>query len=731
MMNIEGIIEKIIYKNADNGYTVLEMSTGEETVVTVGILPLVAEGEMISVEGDWITHQSYGKQFSVTSFTCSLPKNETAILRYLSSGIVPGVRAKTARIFVDAFGPETLEILENEPAKVAQLKGITVAKAEKIAKSMKETLGVKSILLYFQQFGITPNFAFKIYKQWGLRAYDVIKNNPYRLCQIQGLGFEKADEIAEKMGYDKTSENRIQSAIIYILEYNLYSGGHTFLPKQKLSTLASQMLSSDETTVINNIELMIEDSLLIYKEKIGNTDGVYLHGIYDCEKAVSERVCLAAQFNEEYDGNFENDINTIQKELGIEFAENQKTAIKEACCHKISVLTGGPGTGKTTTLNGIIHAFEMRGISFALTAPTGRATKRISELTGREAKTLHRLLEYKMQGGDYVFLKNNQNMLEYNAVIVDESSMIDIVLMRALLEAMPITAKLIMVGDASQLPPVGPGKVFKDIIESGKATVITLNEIFRQAKQSLIVTNAHKILLGEKPILNETKKDFFFLRADDSQTQCELISSLYADRLPKAYGYEPLTDIQILSPTRKGASGTTVLNEYIRQAINPEAHTKRELMFRGTVFREGDKVMQTRNNYDIIGEKPNGEAEDGVFNGDIGIIEEIDSGKEYLIVNYDDKKVTYTIDLLDDLEPAYAITVHKSQGSEFNAVILSLLDGADVLFTRNLLYTAVTRARERLIIVGSPQRVFSMVQNARSDKRYSGLKFQISDSSWV
>ncbi len=730
-MNIEGIIEKIIYKNTDNGYTVLEMTSEGNSVVTVGILPLVAEGELISVEGDWITHASYGKQFSVSSFTSSLPKTETAILRYLSSGIVPGIRAKTARILVEAFGPETLEVMENDPLRVAQIKGITPAKAEKISQSMKETLGVKSILLYFQQFGITPTIAFKIYKQWGLSAYDIIKNNPYRLCRIPGLGFEKVDEIAEKMGCDRNDENRIQAAILYILEYNLYNGGHTFLPRQKLCMLAAQILSSKEPEITKNIQTLINEQLLIYKGKIGNTDGIYLSDIYASEKFIAERICLAARFSNEYDGDFEHDIRIIQHELGIDFTGNQKLAIKEVCRHKLSVLTGGPGTGKTTTLNGIIRVFEMKGISYALAAPTGRAAKRMSEVTGREAKTLHRLLEYKTQNGENIFLKSHKNQLEYNAVIVDESSMVDVLLLRALFDAMPITANLILVGDAAQLPPIGPGKAFKEIIESHKVPVITLNEIFRQAEQSLIVTNAHRIITGENPILNETKRDFFFLPAKSPDEQCKLIASLYANRLPNAYGYDPMTDIQVLSPTRKGATGTTALNVYLRQIINPIDHTKRETIFRGTIFREGDKVMQIRNNYDIIGEKPNGEAEEGVFNGDIGIIEEVDAKKEYIIVNYDDKKVTYTTETLEDLEPAYAVTVHKSQGSEFKAVILSLLEGADILFTRNLLYTAVTRARENLIIVGSAQRVFSMVKNTSKDKRFSGLKSLISEQPWI
>lgn len=720
-----GIIERIIYKNADNGYTVLELETKEGQIVAVGTMPLVAEGEQIEVDGDYTTHQTYGQQFLVKSFTSRLPVNETAILKYLSSGIVRGIREKSARQLVDAFGPDTLDILENDPDKVAQLHGFSKQRAEQIAESMQNTLGVKSILLYFQQFGITPTAAFKIYRQWGLRAYDILRQNPYRLCEIKGIGFETADKVAASMGYDSQSDNRIEAGIIYIITHNLYNNGHTFLPKTKLCAIAAELLGADLDAVRSTVEAMIDSEVLVYTEKIGNTDGVYLRWVYDCEHAAAQRILLASGFVSPYPGDFDADIQEIQAQLHITFEKKQCEAIREACCRQFMILTGGPGTGKTTTLNGIIGIFQKKGKSFALAAPTGRAAKRIAELTGHEAKTIHRLLEYQQQNGEYVFMRNKENPLKYDAIIIDESSMVDLSLFSALLDAIPASAKLVLVGDAAQLPPVGPGRVFKDLLASKLIATTELTEIFRQAQQSKIVTNAHAILNGQMPELTDKKHDFFFLRQTDPEKLMQLVSDLCTTRLPDAYGYDPLTDIQVLSPTRKGANGTVALNSVLREALNPKDLLKKELVFRGITFREGDKVMQIRNNYDLESVRPDGESEHGIFNGDIGIIDRVNRFDECLDVRFDDKIVTYTLETLEDLEPAYAVTVHKSQGSEFNVVILPLLEGSDLLFTRNLLYTAVTRAKQLLIIVGNEGRITQMINNVRSNKRYSGLKYRL------
>ena len=723
-MILKGIIDRIIYKNPENGYTVLELETKGGMMTVVGIIPKIAEGEEIEVEGDYTNHTTFGKQFKVESFTSSLPVTETAMLRYLSSGIIKGVREVTAKNIVNRFGPDSFDIIENHPERLTEIKGISPRKAETISQSMQENLGIKTILLYFQQFGMTPTIAFKIYKKWGLGAYEAVKNNPYCLCDIPGIGFNRADAIAKRMEYSTESPYRTEAGILYILTHNLNSNGHTFQPREKLIEVAKLLLGTDEELIDETLENLINQGKIVYKEKIGNTNGIYLSWVYLCEKDISDRVVLASKFSRPYDGDAEKDVEYIQKTKGISFAERQKEAIKESLCHQIMVLTGGPGTGKTTTLNGIIANLESKKITFALAAPTGRAAKRMTELTGKEAKTIHRLLEYGMAPGNTepAFLRNRDNPLQQEVIIIDEASMVDLPLFDSLLKAIPLSSRLIMVGDANQLPPVGPGTVFKDIIRSGLVKVVELNEIFRQSGESLIVTNAHKIIHGEFPICTETKNDFFFMRAENAEELTGKLVSLYTDRLPGAYDFDPLADIQIICPTKKTDTGTIALNNHLKEAANPKSFNKDELKFRETVFRTGDKVMQIKNDYDIDVEKDNGEFDNGVFNGDIGIIERVDKVDGTVKVKYEDKTVLYTMENLDEIEPAYAITVHKSQGSEFKAVILPLLEGADVLFTRNLLYTAVTRAKNLLIVLGSPYRLKQMVDNISGDKRYCGLK---------
>ena len=723
-MVVEGVVEDIIYKNPENGYCVLRLETQEGDLVAVGTLPLVSEGETLELEGDYTEHKTYGRQFAVTSFRSRMPADETAVLRYLSSGIVKGVREKTAKTLVSVFGPDTLDILENEPERVCTVKGISRQRAETISQSLKETVGVKTILLYFQQFGITPSVAFRIFKQWGLRSYDIIKNNPYRLCEIPGVGFQSADRIAVRMGYDTESPNRIEAALIFVLNHNMYGSGHTFLPKNKLGQIVSGLLGIDTDTVGNSLERLIADGVLVYVPEIGNGDAVYQKWVYESERTIALRTLLMSQFSDGDPKNFDAVVSRAERKLGIEFDELQRKAIFTAVKERITLLTGGPGTGKTTTLNGIIRVFESENISFALCAPTGRAAKRISELTGREAKTLHRLLEYAPRDGEYVFNKNRDNQLQYEAVIADESSMIDLSLFSHLLDALPLKSKLILVGDAAQLPPVGAGNVFRDLLGCGYLPTVRLDRIFRQAQQSLIVTNAHEILNGRMPVLNAKDRDFFFIPTSSAEALHSLVESLCTARLPNAYGFDPVRDIQVLSPTRKGSSGTAALNETLREALNPADGKKEEISFRGLVFREGDKVMQIRNDYDLVGEKPDGDIENGIFNGDIGTVESIDRRAETLSVRFDDRLYTYSLNSseIDELEPAYAITVHKSQGSEFDAVVLPLFEGPELLYTRNLLYTAVTRAKKILIIVGDARKVRYMVDNARSGKRYSGLK---------
>ena len=721
-MILVGVIDSVIFRNPETGYTVLEVETKEGGKTVVGILPVLGEGEQIEVEGEYRNHATYGRQFVAESFRSSLPADETSIYRYLSSGVIKGVRSVTARNFINAFGPDTLDILENNPEKAAEVKGMSLERAIKISEQMKSLTGIKSILMGLAGFGVTPTEAFGIYKQFGVHAYELVKLNPYRLCDISGFGFEKADKIAQKMRYSATSPNRVRAGILYVLKHNMNNNGHTFQPREKLIDAAQSLLELGRDEIDIGIDSLEEEKEVVFEPRIGNTNGVYWYPAHHAEQIIAERVALASRFEKDYPGNFEEDIAKAESALGIEFAQNQKTAVKNSLCYRIMVLTGGPGTGKTTTLNGIIYNFERKGISFALAAPTGRAAKRMTELTGKEAKTIHRLLEYGENGA---FGKNRENTLQYDAVIIDESSMVDLFLFSSLIQAMNISSRLILVGDANQLPPVGPGCVFKDIIASGAVSVVELNEIFRQSRESLIVTNAHEIINGRMPECADKKHDFFFIPSSSPEDLAMKVADLYTARLPRAYGFDPMTDIQIICPTKKTLCGTASLNAMLKEIANPRKGGENEITFRETVFREGDKVMQTRNNYEIAYENIAGTEDRGVFNGDIGRIESISPDSDEMVICFDDKRVTYCAQDLEDVELAYAITVHKSQGSEWDAVILPVMEGYDALFTRNLLYTAVTRAKKLLVIVGSYERIKKMVDNRTSDKRYCGLKYMI------
>ncbi len=726
-MFVTGIVDNIIYRNHDTGYTVLELETSEGTECLVGIMPMVAEGEYIETEGEYKLYRAYGRQFEVSSFQSSLPVEESAVLKYLSSGIIKGIGPKTAKLIVDRFGPSTLNILENCPEELVVIRGISPDRAKQISESVSETLGVKNILLYFQQFGLTPTVAFKIYRQWGMNAYDIIRKNPYRLCEIQGFSFEKADNIALQMSFSENCPERIKAAISFILTHNLYNNGHMFLPREKLISTASGLLSAEKEGVEEVLEKMTSSGELVFAEKISNTNGVYLKWVYENERNIAERLVLSSAFSHEYDGDFSEDIESIEKELGIVFAKKQREAIKESVCNNIFILTGGPGTGKTTALRGIVSMLEKKELTYALSAPTGRAAKRVSELCGKEAKTLHRLLEYTNSSEGGAFKKNKDNKLEFDIVIVDEASMVDFMIFNSLLEALPLSSAVILVGDVNQLPPVGPGSILKDIIGSGRVCTVILDEIFRQAEKSLIVTNAHKIISGVFPDIKNTKSDFFFIPAYSSGEVVEKVCDLYCRRLPSAYGFDPLEDIQVLSPTRKGVSGTVSLNEALKERVNPQEENFVCLKTKGKFFFENDKVMQTKNNYDAVYERPDGEVDSGVFNGDIGVVSRVLPSQECINIRYEDKEICYTADMLDDVEHAYAITVHKSQGSEFDAVILPIWEGPEMLYTRNLLYTAVTRAKKLLVIVGSPEKLDAMVKNNYTNKRYSGLKFKIAE----
>lgn len=726
---IEGIVDNVIYRNDDTGYTVLELDTHDGRECAVGIMPMVSAGEYVELNGDYSLHHNYGRQFVVTSYETALPATEAAMFKYLSSGVIKGIGPKTAKLIIDKFGPSTFNIIEKYPEELETIRGISKDRALQIRDSYLETSGVKNILLSFQQFGFNASLAFRVYKEWGVGAYDVIKKNPYRLCEIRGITFEKADAAALGMGGNVDRPERVRAAICHILEHNLYTNGHTFLPREKLVAAASGLLELSEETVSENLDALISSGRLVFVEKISNTNGVFLSYAYESEKNIAERVVLSSAFSHEYHGNFKKDISAIEKDLGIVFAEKQREAIKESVCHGVFILTGGPGTGKTTTLRGIVSMLEKKELTYALAAPTGRAAKRISELCGKNAKTIHRLLEFTQNSDGGTFNRNKTNKLEFDVVIVDEASMVDFLLFNSLLEALPVSSSVILVGDVNQLPPVGPGSVLKDMIGSGKVKTVVLSEIFRQARESLIVTNAHKIISGTFPEIRRTDGDFFFIPTRSADETVEKVVELYSKRLPAAYAFDPMSDIQVLSPTRKGTTGTVNLNDALKDRVNRALENEKCLRAKGRVFYRNDKVMQTKNNYDAVFERENGEVDTGIFNGDIGFVTQVMPSQESAVIRFDDREICYTADMLEDVEHAYAITVHKSQGSEFPAVIMPVWNGPEMLYTRNLLYTAVTRAKKIMIIVGSPEKLDTMVQNNYTNKRYSGLKFKIEEMS--
>lgn len=721
---VSGIVENIKYKNEETGYTVCNIECNNELITVVGRLPFVCVGEEIKAQGRWTLHASYGRQFMADSCEKHLPVNSAAIMRYLSSGAVKGIGPVTASRIVDIYGDKSLEVLEESPEKLSIIRGISREKANKMSENFKQQFGVRSLLIFFQSYGITPSLALKIWKRWGSRSVDIIKENPYILCdEIYGVGFLKSDEIAAQMGISQNSPFRLRTGIKYVLNHNL-TNGHTFLPRQKLIEAACEMLDAGIEQIEDNLDELIAKGELNEDKNIKNIEAVYLSHYYRAESFAADRLIVLANVKEKDFTDAEKYIDEIEKANGIKYAKMQREAIEQAMRNRVMILTGGPGTGKTTALKAMISIFEKLELKTALAAPTGRAAKRMEELTGKEAKTIHRLLEMGYTNEHIPrFARNENNPLEYDVIIIDEVSMVDIMLMEALLKAMPLSCRLIMVGDADQLPPVGAGNVLRDMIKSEVLPVVRLDEIFRQAQESLIVVNAHRINKGEYPDLSRKDKDFFFIKKETSEEVLQTVEELSGKRLPNAYNFSPIKDIQIISPTRKATTGTAVLNERLRELFNPASERKKEKKVREIVFREGDKVMQMRNDYDIVWQRDTGESGTGIFNGDIGVIESIDFEFEGASIRFDDRTASYEFTDLEEIEPAYAITVHKSQGSEFNAVILPLFDGPSRLFYRSLLYTAVTRAKQLVIIVGSENKVREMVMNNESSGRYTGLRY--------
>lgn len=722
---LNGVVESVTFHNEDTGFTVLELNTGDELVTVVGVMADICAGEQLRITGGWANHTSYGPQFRAEACERTLPTSAASIFRYLASGAVKGVGMATARKLVDAFGEKTLEIMENEPLRMCEIRGITERKALRISEEFKKMFGVREVMLFLGEYGITPAEAMRVWKVWGSAAVDRVKQNPYLLCtEGMAIGFDRADSIAQTMGCAQDDEMRIRAGAVHVLRHNA-GVGHTCLPEDKLIETTAQMLGVELAQAQAGIEQLVLDGSVI-RERLQRAGGVrsfvFAPVLHRAEHYIAGRLKMMLAYPPMRFYDSENDIAYVEQQTGIQYQKLQREAIRKALTQGVLILTGGPGTGKTTTLNAMIQLLKWKGQRVLLAAPTGRAAKRMSELTGEEAKTIHRLLEVAWDAENRpVFARNEQNMLECDALIVDELSMVDSMLFSSLLQALPLGCRLILVGDSDQLPSVGPGDVLHELIHSGVLPVVQLQEVFRQSLESLIVSNAHRIVRGELPELGVRNKDFFFLEDSVREHIRDTIVQLYTTRLPKSYGYSPLSDIQVLCPGRKGELGVNELNLRLQEAVNPPAPTKTEITINGMLFRAGDKVMQIKNDYDIPWTRSDGSTGTGVFNGDVGILKQIDRPTETLVICFDDREATYSFETAGNLDLAYATTVHKSQGSEFEAVIIPMYPGPPQLYYRNLLYTAVTRAKALLILVGMPGVVKQMVDNDRRTKRYSGL----------
>ena len=719
---LEGDVESIVYRNDENGYTVLELDSDGELMTAVGNMPLVAVGETLSLLGFYVNHSSYGRQFSVKVCERSMPVGAASILKYLSSRAIKGVGPSTAKKLVEQFGDSTLDVIENEPQRLTAIKGITLEKAKKMSEELQGHFGIRQLMAKLQSYGIPPQCVVSLWREYGKNAMTAIEENPYILCSEQfEVPFESADMIAQKQEKAADSIFRIEAGLFHILEHNKLNG-HTCLPKDRLLQACSAFLELPQDKCAACLENMLTSNT-VFSHNINGRDFIFTPQMYECELYVAARLNAMLRCPPTVIKGVEKALDEIEISEKIEYAELQRRAVLEAASKGLLVLTGGPGTGKTTTLNAIIKILKMNGEKVFLAAPTGRAAQRMSEVTGEEAKTIHRMLEVSWDNRDRpVFKRNEANPLRCDALIIDEVSMVDSALFFSVMQAVPMGCRIILVGDSDQLPSVGAGNVLSDLIESYAVPVVQLNEIFRQSMKSLIVTNAHRIVKGEMPILNETKKDFFFMQRNNKELIAKTIIDLCRTRLPQSYGFSPLDDIQVLCPGKKGVLGTYDLNERLQASLNPADELKSELVFNNKVFRCGDKVMQIKNNYDIPWSRDDGEMGEGIFNGDVGILTSVNKNSKTVEVRFDDKTAKYHGDDLLNLELAYAATVHKSQGNEFNAVVIPMHKGAPQLYYRNLLYTAVTRAKNLLILVGDPSVVEYMVKNNRRTLRYSGLK---------
>ena len=726
---IEGTVDAVIYQNQDNGYTVLKLDAGDNGGITVvGTIPNAAPGESLSVRGKWMKHASYGEQFKAETVERRMPVGDKAVFEYLASGAVRGIGAATARRMVEVFGSEALTVLEEHPERLTEIRGITRKRALAMGENFRLQMGMRRLLEFLGAHGVPLQLAMPLYRRYGDAALEVVRSNPYLLVDGElGVDFAVADDLALNIGLDGEDPQRIEAGLLFELSHNLMNG-HTFLPRRKLLWATAHLINVEEgaEALEDGLEALMEQGRIV-QEPVSGEEACYLADIQEAEEYVAARIREMSGSELLPPADLDRLLERIQLAQGITYAPQQRQAVALAASRQVMLLTGGPGTGKTTSLKGVLSLFDALGLETALAAPTGRAAKRLGELCGAEAATIHRLLETQFDPGSgrLVFAHDESDPLRADAVIVDETSMVDIPLMRALLAALRGECRLILVGDPDQLPSVGPGNLFSDLIRSGVVPTVRLTEIFRQAAESAIVMNAHGVNRGEMPDLHNHSADFFFLRRREPARAVETVVELVQKRLPGKMGI-PADQIQVLSPTRKQLAGTASLNRALQEAVNPPSEDKRERRYGEFVFRQGDRVMQVRNNYDIMWRERGGLSSGmGVFNGDIGRVEEVDNRNEIVTVSFDGRLVEYTPDMLGELEPAYAVTVHKAQGSEYRAVILAALDGAPMLLTRGVLYTAITRARELFILVGDDGAVAKMVANNRQQRRYSGLRYRL------
>ncbi len=732
-MEIQGVVDQIVYKNDDNGYVVLKLKTKDDLIAAVGYVPFITEGQRIKIEGEWVIHPTFGQQVKIKSCEEILPSNIEGIERYLSSGLIPGIGPVTAKNIVKKFGEDSLDIIEMNPGKLKEVDGIGEKKAFAISEAFKEQRELKNVMVFLQTYGVSTAYGIKIFKKYGQNTINTVRENPYKLCEdISGIGFKTADRIARNLGMPLNSIERAKAGIKYIL-YSFTANGHTYLPMKNLLLESKRLLNIPEEIIKEAVSISAASKDIVIEGEEYSSTNVYLSSFYYAELGVARRLIeISLSGTEKNLYGIDEEINSYEKENNIEFADEQRQAITAGVKEGLCIITGGPGTGKTTIIKCMIRIFEKMGLTVVLGAPTGRAAKRITETTGREAKTIHRLLEMEFISSDDSpsFVRDEGNPIEADVIIIDEASMIDILLMNSLLKALAPGAKLILVGDVDQLPSVGPGNVLRDMIESKVITTVRLRHIYRQADESLITVNAHRINDGEMPFLNDRDKDFFFIQKNANHEIVDEILDLIKNRLPFFKdGFDPIKDMQILSPTRKGEIGIYNLNKRIQEILNPPSKDKAERDLKDFIFREGDKVMQIKNNYNLEWTKINGSGEasgTGVFNGDIGYIKEIDNeNKRLLVVFDDDRQVYYDFINLDELELAYAITIHKSQGSEFKVVLIPISYGPPMLMTRNLIYTAVTRAKDLVVLVGLKQALYVMINNNTITERFSNLKQRI------